>query len=472
MFEFYVWTRNIGYLLTFIFALSVLSQSLATVMSYYRHPRNRKWVYETLLELFILGYIMVISLLHGQAMVGYTDSIFAPSGYIGLRIVFFAVVALFAVLTATETRKSRTLLIIAGSALTFPIIEQQTGGAFAYLYIAAVLYWFARSITVNLMRYQDIRTHLSSLSIKNAIDTLRTGVMFCEQNGFGLLTNTQMQKQMLAVCGQVQRNGRKFHALISSGEINPDCKKTELEGQTVILLPDSSAWIFTLAELPIGGKTYVQLTATDISERWALTAELQAQSDDLSHRQVELNEAINNLYAYTREKETQRAKTRTHDLMSERIALFQQSILQEQAPDQALLRALSQGLLAELKATESGLLPSEELEITKKTYAAIGVEILLDGNLPEDNEKARLTADIIRESVNNAVRHGFATQVNVQITALGSGFHVVITDNGRSATGAIQEGSGITGMRRRLMKWGGELTVSSAPRFTLAVTIP
>ena len=240
----------------------------------------------------------------------------------------------------------------------------------------------------------------------------------------------------------------------------------------MIILTDGSAWMFTMTELPIKRKTYNQLTATDISERWKLTAELQEQNKNLSRRQEELTETIANLHVISRERETQKAKIRTHDILSERLTLLRNAILMEQKTDYALLRALSEGLIDELKTARSALPPQDEFDILQRTFAVIGVDIQFDGKLPADNEKGRLFIDIDREAISNAVRHGLATQVRISAEEHEGVCRMRITDNGHGASDTITEGDGIAGMRRRLAQWGGELAVSTKPRFALTVTIP
>lgn len=105
-------------------------------------------------------------------------------------------------------------------------------------------------------------------------------------------------------------------------------------------------------------------------------------------------------------------------------------------------------------------------------FGSIGVDIELDGTLPEDCVKGRLFTDIIRESVTNAVRHGFATKILVQIGFSGGGYHLRITNNGYPPAQPIVEGGGIGGMRKMLEPNGGALKVTAHPHFVLTVDLP
>jgi len=298
-----------------------------------------------------------------------------------------------------------------------------------------------------------------------------TGVMFCQNNGFTLLVNVRMQHLMTEITGKTQRNGRHFFKLLSSGEVEPGCDATWFKEQNVIILPDESAWHFSMNELPVGRKKYIQLAATDISDQWKLTAELHAQNDLLLQRQGELNETIANLHILSREREMQKAKMRAHDVLGKHLTVLQGTIFGNQAPDYDLLRSLSQGLLDDLKKANDEPTPQDELGALTQLFGAIGVEVVASGSLPEDPEKGRLFVDIAREAINNAVRHGFATRVMIAMDESGNETSLEITDNGYPPL-TIKEGGGISGMRKKVELFNGIMHVFLVPQFVISVCLP
>ena len=457
MAEFYHWPRNACYLVTFMIAMCVLSQTLAVMASIFRRPRGRGRILETILELIVLGHVFVCSLEHGQAMMGYDLGLYTPIGFEGWRIGSFAAVALSSTLAAAETRKLRTLVLIAFAGLTLPFVEQTV--LFPYLYVAAIMFFMIRSILTGWSRYREITTNISALSVKNAMDSLHTGVMFLESNGFIVLCNERMQGLMIAITGQIQRNGKRFFDLLDCG----DLRVTRFEGHSVCHLEDGSAWMFKRSELRIKNKNYSQITATDITERWRLTERLKKQNEALALRKKELDAAIAGLHILSHERETQKARMRAHDILGERLTLLLRAIRNEQAPDYDLLRVLSGGLIDHLKAAEDTT-PHDELDSLINSFGSLGVEIEIIGDLPSDDDKARLFVEIAREAVTNAVKHGFATEITIQM----KNDHMEISDNGFSC-GEVKEGGGLNGMRRRLERFGGALFVQIQPRFTLTV---
>jgi len=424
---------------TLLLALCVLAQTLALVMSLYR-ARGRDRYVKTLPELLLLALILLCSVLYGQALNSFVVGLISPVGFGKLHF------------TANNP-------------------------AFAWIFLAALLLLLTRGVWVCLRRARGIRTGISALSVKNAIDSMHSGVLFSGPDGFIQLSNAQMQKLMAALTGRVHRSGSYFYELLASGDLRPGCRKTEFEGQIVCLLPDGAAWMFTRAQLRIRRREYIQLTAADITERWELTAQLQRQNEQLRRRSEELKGTIANLHTLSGEREAQKAKMRAHDILGQRLTLLlrtvrnERDVRLEQTMDYDLLRSLSQGLLDELKESQSAPTPQDFLDSLRHEFGSVGVEIRLEGAFPEDSVKGRLLADIIRESVTNAVRHGFATAILIRLGRSGSGWRMEITNNG-PPPGTITEGGGLSGIRKKLEPHGGALRVATQPRFTLMIDLP
>ena len=480
MLEFYLWPRAACLTITFLLALSVLAQTLTTILSLYKYPRSKRWAFETLLELLVLVYVYTCSLMHGQAIQGYIFSVVPQTGYVLSRTIIFAVIILVSTTVMLYNRKPFPLLIIAAAGLTLPVTESLTGRVFAYLYAAAVLFWLCRSIRMSLIRFGEIRINISALSIKNAIDSLNAGIMFCEDDGFILLSNTQMQQLMMEIIGKLQRNGRQFYEALAAvqpaaeppDKIQSGCQKAEHEGKIVCLLPNKTAWIFTKTDITIGKKQYFQLSASDITQQWSLTAKLRQQEDLLKIRGEELKDMIANLHILSRERETQKIRMLAHDILGGRLAMLLHAVRGEAILDPDLLRSQIRFLLDDLKSEQAAPGPQDEFDSLKQVFGAIGVDIRFEGTLPNDAEKAKLILEIIREGVTNSVRHGYATQISISIVTNNGGGCLKISDNGHPPVTDITEGGGLGGMRERLRLYDGVLSVAAQPEFVLTANLP
>ena len=89
--------------------------------------------------------------------------------------------------------------------------------------------------------------------------------------------------------------------------------------------------------------------------------------------------------------------------------------------------------------------------------------------LSQDEEDA--VYRIVQESVTNAIRHGHATEIDVQLSGENRRLSIVIQDNGIGCE-KIELGFGLRHMRERLRLLGGSLRVDGKKGFRIEATIP
>ncbi|MCY4661329.1 MAG: sensor histidine kinase [Acidobacteria bacterium] len=76
----------------------------------------------------------------------------------------------------------------------------------------------------------------------------------------------------------------------------------------------------------------------------------------------------------------------------------------------------------------------------------------------------------LREAITNVVRHSDARHCRVSLAREGSMIRLTVADDG--AGGAIREGAGLSGMRERVRRAGGEMRIESANGVALSVRVP
>lgn len=106
-----------------------------------------------------------------------------------------------------------------------------------------------------------------------------------------------------------------------------------------------------------------------------------------------------------------------------------------------------------------------------------GVQCDLD--VPQ--QQIRLDADratdvfrILQEALTNVARHAQATRVDVHLRVNGAELVLEVHDNGRGITEAELDGGrsfGLMGIRERVLLWGGEAGIGTAPQGGTSVTV-
>lgn len=189
------------------------------------------------------------------------------------------------------------------------------------------------------------------------------------------------------------------------------------------------------------------------------------------------------LEASARDGERLRLSRELHDLAGHHLTALKLTLeLARRVPeaergpkiDQAL--ALSNQLLDDIRGVVGQLREHDGLQLEPALrqladgLPGVGVDLAVDPTIRIANANAATALlRCAQESLTNAVRHGHARQVRLDLQADDGGVRLTVTDSGAGAP-AIAPGNGLTGMRERLQAVGGRVDWSSRPGQGFAVS--
>ncbi len=103
-------------------------------------------------------------------------------------------------------------------------------------------------------------------------------------------------------------------------------------------------------------------------------------------------------------------------------------------------------------------------DFSEKTGASIDLKI--EGKVTNNQEALNAMYHILQEGLTNAIRHGNASKIWVQINYTDQSIAFLIKDNGKGAEN-IKEGYGIKGIRERVNALGGSVEFKSENGFII-----
>lgn len=467
MSEFFFFPACARLLLQLAALTGLVLQLCVCVMVFYRGAFGEHRFYNKLLEIavalqFVLGECL-LELVEFNAPDGVI--IVGPRLCI-LRYLLFGCVVFFGIFSFFRQRDPWDIACIPAAAVMLPFLERISGAIFPFLFIA----WLATALlrgAAKLVRLsRELRHGLSGLSVKEAVDQLPAGILFAQDTGYILLLNLSMQKLLSALSLTAVRDAREILRLLQSGALPDGIERLPIKEGITIKLADGAVWQFVQGAIAINGKHYMELYALDITSHWNLTAQLAMKKTALNAHKLHLLEMLGNIEEIRYQKELQEQKTRVHDVLGQRIAMLQRALREEHMPAVDLLISDIDRLMQELRSAETAP-PEHVFADLAAIFSEIGVELYLEGSLPKRIDIACCMNAVIRESVTNAVRHGFASKVKAHCEKTAEGWNLTITNDGRKPERLI-EGGGIAGMRKRVEALGGTLCISIEPRFTVA----
>ena len=364
-----------------------------------------------------------------------------------------------------------SLIPIISSILTLPIVETWTGGAFPVFFTAALLLLLAGGVNLTVKIRGELTTNISGLSIKQAMDSLNTAVLFYRENGRILIQNNKMRELMIKTAGHVIDNGGLYleKVVVPGAEHN--------DANSYLIRVEDSAWLFSVGKILIRGRPVTRLTANDVTGLDNGNMLLQEKNSELKEQEKQLRDFVGNIEEISRSEELLHIKAETHDSIGQKLTLLLRYLHQGNLPEENSLLSILEDLRVDLQ--KIGTMPDDpqaELDALIDSYGSVDVSIDISGQLPRGNSPgdkslSSVLVKVLREAAANAVIHGRADRIYVNISADKQSTVMQVTDNSPLPPKEIIEGGGIAGMKQRLAKIGGTLHIAPSPRFTLTATV-
>ncbi|MDO4720401.1 MAG: hypothetical protein Q4A78_07040 [Peptostreptococcaceae bacterium] len=326
--------------------------------------------------------------------------------------------------------------------------------------------------------WYEISTSITRLSIKEAMDKIPVGNMFCSEDDRILFVNPAMNRAMKELGFREYESGERFWSKICGMDVvgsNIRCESAcEQERDVCILRTDEgSSWEFSKTEVRIRDRRYMNISAIDVSEKDKLNIVLNNQYEELREIERELRKMGETIRKSQQEQAVLELKNRIHDIMGQRLSIIHQILESNRHLSLSLkeLQRLLGTMLFDLKDREAED-PKRIFENIKRSCALIGVSLSLQGEFIGTEDQKKLMMKVIREAVTNAVRHARAKKIEVDISESLDEIHMKIVNDGELPQDSISEKQGISGMRRRAAEQDGHIHIISRPIFAVLLRLP
>lgn len=200
-------------------ALCIVLQTLAISYSIRRLPAGWARRLENGMECAVLAVLFIFAALLAQVQYALYCGFLVPGAYAFARQAVFLMTAVLGTAAAVAAELIWPFFAVGWAAVLLPAAELIMGPAYPFLFLASILFFLLRSAHICLMRRRELRTQLSYISVKEAIDSLHTGLLFYRPEGDILLCNRRMDALARQMTGQALQNGVEFRRLLDSGPL-------------------------------------------------------------------------------------------------------------------------------------------------------------------------------------------------------------------------------------------------------------
>lgn len=267
-------SANTIVLISALGVLAIIAQALHLVFIQYEYFEQDPQ-YVVLSELLILVNIFMASLwfsiVQNNFRFGYIITDYAEIFHYVLALESIFAVAVFFM---TGAKKPRHLVAALAIVLMLPFMEDLTGRHFVYFYSLGLSLLLVRGIVLSYKRFKWNQTHVTSLSIKESLDSLPTGLLFANPNGNPILVNNTMGWLSHRIFSSIIHNARLFWEDIETLEDREDVTISPLEHTYLVRLKEGLSYEFSREIVKIDNREYIRIFASNVTETDNLVREI------------------------------------------------------------------------------------------------------------------------------------------------------------------------------------------------------
>ncbi|MGN1351140.1 MAG: sensor histidine kinase [Anaerovoracaceae bacterium] len=262
-------------------------------------------------------------------------------------------------------------------------------------------------------------------------------------------------------------NGESFWNFLSEEAISGDFDVIQRKPVMMVKTADDCVWNFRKNELKTGKYTVFEIIAYDVTAQYHLLQLLDEKIKRLAAVNERLREYGTQIDKVIREREILSAKIKVHNEAGRTLMAFRAYLEQpKHERNREKLLSLWRYNLAVMRNDLEPQQQSNEWELLLDAAEAVDVEIVLNGELPEDETVRKAVISAVHECLTNTVRHAGGKRLDVDIVSEKT-VVVSITNTGAAPSGEIQETGGLVNLRSMVDAAGGTMTILSRPRFKL-----
>lgn len=420
----------------------------------FRRRRRRLLEFSGMLLLFqsVLVFVIAHELIVSDMMV---LSLYEPARY-GIGMLCLAQ-------GASDFRQNRAYLIAAAAVASLPCFDRLF--PFNLILVLALILW--RIYLLYPLVRRDLRSRITAYSIQEGIDTLQTGILFARPDGEIVLANAAMLDYMDSILLHQFRNAALFWRSLQYFRESRGISR-EMYGDTMLFrFPGGESRLFSRKIMAASGEWNGgwQITCSDVTETDQLNRELAEKNDALLERTAVLRQVLQHLEEVQQARACAEVTSRVHDLMGQRITIFQQLLKNKSFSGYASIIPLVESVMEDIRCDVQES-PQEILAQLVQAYGQLGIQVHVQGVLPAEEQAAGLFVEIIREAMTNAILHGNADVIFLSFSVQDRQQRLVIRDNGRGCA-KLKPGQGLRGMREKVLAAGGEIAIQAWPEFTI-----
>lgn len=333
--------------------------------------------------------------------------------------------------------------------------------------ILPLLIWLAISMFVIMAVVDAVNQRKKAITpsaIKESLDQLETGLCFAQPNGLVLLTNHRMNELSHAIFGKAIQNANLFWKALRSEQPVETVMRIAFGEQPEFRLPDDTIWTFHREAL----SGVIQITAADTTKQHRLVNELQSRHFELEEMNARIRGYGDKVDEYVSARERLETRVNLHGFLGQALLMTRHYLQYENGNPKKIIDIWQRNIDV-LRLEAEPQQATDSMASLQNAASAIGMQVHVNGQLPENAQLRKLIAAIGAETLTNAVRHARAKQLWIDVEETETAHVIRYTNDGTVPAGPVTEGGGLSTVRKKIEAAGGQMRIMIIPQFVLTI---
>ena len=321
-------------------------------------------------------------------------------------------------------------------------------------------------LLIKLLRYR--KDGISGVSVKEAIDSLPTGICCALPNGTPILINDRMNAICTELTGMPIGDANDFSEMLVSGSLSGVIESGE---KPVVRTAGGKVYSFTLNSFDMDGAACRELLAADTTDIYARIEELREKKRRAEMLNKRLKALTGTIEYITMSRELMTMKAALHDDLGRCLMLVKRYLCDPDSVDINDITELWSLSIRKLE-NESPEFWQTPYYVLEKQADLLGIELTVIGEMPPEPKYAELINSAVSTHLLNVFEHAHGTKAQI-VFGEDNGFHTIrMTNDGDPPEPDMTERGGLKTLKELAVMLGGSTRLTAVPAFVYEIILP
>ncbi len=313
------------------------------------------------------------------------------------------------------------------------------------------------------------RRNITLISVKEAFDDMYAGIVCYNEAGVPVLVNPKMEELSEYVTRKPLLDGNRLWKDIQNNNLRSGCEVID-QGNTILLrIPNGKIFKLEQRRINVDGVNLKELFATDITKVYTASIELREGNERLKRMNDRMRNLNDTITRVTIEKEILNMKVRVHDNLGQSLLKAKRYLVSGEGSLPEIIENWKENV--KLIDSESDVSNNDDYKLMFKTAKDVGVNMVVKGMLPQDQERKRIVSTAMHECITNTIRHAGGNELYISIIENRGETIVRFSNNGKAPDGPVELSGGLGMLHSMVEDYGGTMEVETSPEFLITIKI-